>query len=81
MDTKIAIDNDAGLEDLVERAQQGDDVVLTREGKVVARIVPDLSGADRSESIAAMERIIEMGKSISFAGIPVKELTHGGHKY
>ena len=44
----------AALLDLVER---GEEIVITRHGKAVARLVPNVGGIDRSQARAAIERI------------------------
>jgi prevent-host-death family protein len=55
---------------LLDLVQQGEEVVITRHGKPVARLVPEVSVRDRSEARAAVERIrsrarIRIDRSIS----------------
>jgi len=41
----------------LDRVQEGEEIVITRHGKPVARLVPDAGGIDRSKAQAAAERI------------------------
>jgi prevent-host-death family protein len=42
---------------LLDRVQQGEEIVITRHGKPVARLVPNSGRIDRSQAQAAAERI------------------------
>jgi len=42
---------------LLDRVEQGEEIVITRHGKPVARLVPNLGGIDRAQARAAAERI------------------------
>ena len=42
---------------LLDRVERGEEIVITRHGKAVARLVPNISGIDRSQARAAVERI------------------------
>jgi prevent-host-death family protein len=44
------------LSSLLDRVERGEDVIITRHGKAVARLVPAGSG-QRAEAKAAVERI------------------------
>lgn len=45
------------LGSLLDRVQQGEEIEITRHGKVVARLVPSQGGVDREVARAAFERI------------------------
>jgi antitoxin (DNA-binding transcriptional repressor) of toxin-antitoxin stability system len=81
MNKVFSIDKNDQLKELVASAEPGEQLELTVDGKVVAKLVPTESKPDRALAMAAVERMLELRKSISLDGIPVKELTHGGHKY
>ena len=49
------------LLDLVER---GEEIVITRHGKEVARLVPPRQGVDREEARAAVRRIRERAERL-----------------
>ncbi|HEY9010363.1 MAG TPA: type II toxin-antitoxin system prevent-host-death family antitoxin [Devosia sp.] len=75
------IEPDRPLAELVARASRGEEVVLSQNGKAVARIVISEQPADRSEAIKAMQNIIDMSKGVTLGGLRFKDLTHAGHKY
>jgi antitoxin (DNA-binding transcriptional repressor) of toxin-antitoxin stability system len=82
MNKHVAIDHDQRLRALVDQATPGEDIVLTRDGKAVAKIVIGTTETDRTDAIAAMERIREIGAGISLGdGLRFEDLTHEGHKY
>jgi len=45
------------LGSLLDRVERGEEVVITRHGKPVARLVPNTGGIDRAQASAAAERI------------------------
>jgi len=49
---------------LLDRVERGEEVVITRHGKPVARLVPNGGGIDRSQAQAASERIRLRAKSL-----------------
>ena len=44
---------------LLDRVQRGEEIVITRHGKPVARLVPNTGRIDRSQARAALQRIRE----------------------
>ncbi len=42
---------------LLDRVEDGEEIVITRHGRPVARLVPNSGGADRTQARAAAERI------------------------
>jgi prevent-host-death family protein len=47
---------------LLDRVERGEEIVMTRHGKPVARLVPNAGGIDRSRARAAFERIRERAR-------------------
>lgn len=45
------------LSALLDRVEHGEEIVITRHGKPVARLVPNSGGIDRSQALAAIQRI------------------------
>ncbi len=45
------------LSALLDRVEQGEEIVITRRGRPVARLVPDDGGIDRSQAQAALQRM------------------------
>lgn len=63
------------LLDLVER---GEEVVITRHGKEVVRLVPPKSAFSRADARAAAQRIREMSRGITLGGLSFKDLINEG---
>ena len=42
---------------LLDRVERGEEIVITRHGKAVARLVPNVAGLDPGQAQAAVERI------------------------
>ena len=55
-----------GLGALLDRVQAGEEIEITRHGKVVARLVPSRGGIDREQARAAADRIRKRAEQ--FAG-------------
>lgn len=49
---------------LLTRVELGEEIVITRHGKPVARLVPDSGRIDRSQALAAAERIRARARSL-----------------
>ena len=47
---------------LLDRVERGEEIVITRHGKPVARLVPNAGSVDRSQARAAFERIRERAR-------------------
>jgi prevent-host-death family protein len=45
------------LSALLDRVERGEEIVITRHGRPVARLVPNAGGIDRSQAHAAIQRI------------------------
>jgi prevent-host-death family protein len=50
---------------LLDRVEQGEEIVITRHGKPVARLVPNAARQDRDQVSAAFERIRERAKKLA----------------
>ena len=53
---------------LLDRVQQGEEIVITRHGKPVARLAPYAGGVNRFEARAAAERIRTRAKDLRTGG-------------
>jgi prevent-host-death family protein len=67
------------LSSLLERVERGEEVLITRHGKAIARLVPaDVTDRARvDEAIAALKRL-RAGSSLG--GLPWKELRDEGRR-
>ena len=45
------------LSALLDRVEQGEEILITRHGRPVARLVPSSDGIDRSQAQAALQRM------------------------
>lgn len=50
------------LGSLLDRVERGEEIVITRHGRPVARLVPDKPGIDREQVQAALDRIRERAR-------------------
>ena len=65
------------LLDLVER---GEEVVITRHGKAVARLVPPKTRFSRADAREAAQRIREMSRGVTLEGLRLKDLVDEGRR-
>ena len=66
------------LGNLLDLVEKGEEVVITRRGKRVARLVPDTSTKNREEARRAAERILERSKGVTLGGLKIKDLINEG---
>jgi prevent-host-death family protein len=62
------------LGQLLDLVEQGEEVVITRHGKAVARLVPPKTGFSRAEAREAAQRIREMSRGVTLGGLRLKDL-------
>jgi prevent-host-death family protein len=65
---------------LLERVEQGEQILITRRGKPVARLMP-IATAGKEKVSAAMERLRKLRKGTTLGGLGWKELRDAGRKY
>jgi prevent-host-death family protein len=66
------------LGQLLDWVEAGEEVVITRRGKVVARMVPPDMPFDRERGRRAAARIREMRKGVTLGGLAIKDLIGEG---
>lgn len=83
MEREVPIERDAQLEQLVSEAEQGESIVLTRDGVPVATIVPRTtrSDADRARALKAVEDIRRLRQGVTLGDVTIKDLINEGRKY
>ncbi len=64
------------LSELLELAMKGEEVVITRRGQPVARLVPPVSSADQTPRQAA-SRILDRARGASLGGLSLNDLIAG----
>jgi prevent-host-death family protein len=63
---------------LLDRAERGEEITITRRGRAVARLVPAQSGTERGKARAAAARILARGEGVTLGGLSLKELVAEG---
>jgi prevent-host-death family protein len=66
---------------LLDWVEQGEEVVITRRGKAVARLVPANAGFDRERARKAVENIITRSKGVTLGGLKIKDLINEGRRW
>ena len=56
------------LGSLLDRVEQGEEFVITRHGKAVARLVPNVGRVDQGESRSVFQRIRARAKTLQVKG-------------
>ena len=62
------------LGQLLDWVEAGEEVVITRRGKVVARMVPPSMAFDRKRGRRAAQRIRAMRQGVTLGGLALKDL-------
>ena len=65
---------------LLDEVEQGHEVLITRRGKPVARLVPASPGFDREKARRAAEGLIDASKGLSLGDITIRELIEEGRQ-
>ena len=63
---------------LLDRVEKGEEVVITRRGKVVARLVPSAGGFDREKAARAVAAILARRAGVTLGGLKIKDLVDEG---
>ena len=64
---------------LVEAAEKGETVTITRRGKPVAKLIAH-EGVDRERVAETIEKLLELRKGASLGGLDWKELRDEGRR-
>jgi prevent-host-death family protein len=62
------------LSALLDQVEQGREIVITRRGRPVAKLVPVTAVTERERSKAAMHRIRERARTLQLSPLDVEEL-------
>jgi prevent-host-death family protein len=63
---------------LLDWVEAGDQVVITRRGKIVARLIPAADAFDRQASLDAAARIHARRHGVTLGGVKIKDLIDEG---
>ncbi len=65
---------------LLDLVEKGEEVVITRHGKPVARLVPSKATVDRTDALAAVQRIRARRAGVTLGGVTIRELIDEGRR-
>jgi prevent-host-death family protein len=68
------------LGQLLDLVEHGEEVMITRHGKEVARLVPPPGTFNREAARAAAQHIREMSKGVTLGGLKMKDLINEGRR-
>ena len=68
------------LSKLLEKVEAGEEIVITKHGAAVAKLVPVKKETTAEERAAAIARIQRLGASLSLGGLKVKDLIAEGRR-
>ena len=66
------------LGQLLDWVEAGEEIIITRRGRVVARLVPPRAAPDREEARAAAAAIRAMSRGVTLGGPKAKDLISEG---
>lgn len=65
---------------LLDWVENGEEVVITRRGKAVARLVPNVAGVDRTAAARAVANIVARRAGATLGGLKIKDLVDEGRR-
>lgn len=68
------------LSELLARVERGEEIIITRHGHAVARLVPT-ADFDREAAQAAIDKIKELRSRQTLGDVDLKELVNAGRRY
>ena len=63
---------------LLDQVEHGEEIVITRHGKAVARLVPAGPGFDRDNALRAVAGILNLSQGVTLGGLRIKDLINEG---
>jgi prevent-host-death family protein len=63
---------------LLDRVENGEEIVITRRGKAVAKLVPATPGFDRAKARRAVAGLLEASRGVTLGGLKIKNLVTEG---
>jgi len=65
---------------LLDWVEKGEEIVITRRGKAVARLVPGTSGVDGKKAAQAVADILARRVGVTLGGLKIKDLVKEGRR-
>ena len=69
------------LSGLLDEVERGEEFVITRHGKAVARLTPVQPAFDRAKARQAARALLESRKGVTLGGLSIKELVNEGRPW
>jgi len=66
------------LYSLLDRAEKGEEIVITKHGRPVAKLVPATPVFDREKARKAVARMRALRKGVKLGGLKIKDLINEG---
>ena len=66
------------LGSLLDRVEQGEEIVITRRGKPVAKLVPTGPEFDRTKARRAVAGLLEASRGLTLGDLKIKDLINEG---
>ena len=66
------------LSHLLDLAEKGEEIIITRHGKQVARLLPIAKTFNRDAALQAVEELKRLSKGVKLNGITIRELIDEG---
>jgi prevent-host-death family protein len=66
------------LGSLLDQVERGQEIIITRRGKAVARLVPVAGAFNRAQARQAATNLVARSKGVTLNGLKVKELINEG---
>lgn len=73
-------DAETQLTALLDKVERGGEVLITRLGRPIARLVPAEPGFSRAEARRAADDLREASKGVTLGGISIRELIDEGRR-
>ena len=68
------------LSELLEKVEAGGEIIITKHGAPVAKLVPVTKEASAEQRAAAIRRIQKLSTRLSLTGVKVKDLIADGRR-
>ena len=65
---------------LLDWVESGEEVIITRCGKAVARLVPNVPEIDRATAHQAVDDILSRRRAVTLGGLKIKDLVAEGRR-
>jgi len=63
---------------LLDEVERGNEVLITRRGKPVARLVPATAGFDREKARRTAQELLRAREGVTLGGLRIKDLVSDG---